>query len=181
MSTPFPTSSSSSTGSSASGTGSSLDSSNTTGGNLRGGSDTLDRATTKAHEALDRAALRAGPAVTQLREKTASAVESLKARMQDMSAMQGQALESARTQVRANPLAAVGIAAAAGYLLGALLRRRCDPMAPVASTRAAQRKRPLPRERPFQWGARISRCSCPAARSAARAWRRQPGPCWTHV
>lgn len=122
MSTPFPTSSSSSSGSLGSGTGSSMDSI-TSGGNLRG-SDTLDRATTKAHEALDRAALRAGPAVTQLREKTASAVESLKARMQDMSAMQGQALESARTQVRANPLAAVGIAAAAGYLLGALLRRR---------------------------------------------------------
>lgn len=123
MSTPFPTSSSSSTGSLSSGTGSSLDTSST-GGNLRGSDSSLDRATTKAHEALDRAALRAGPAVTQLREKTASAVESLKARMQDMSAMQGQALESARTQVRANPLAAVGIAAAAGYLLGALLRRR---------------------------------------------------------
>lgn len=122
MSTPFPTSSSSSTGSLSGSTGSSLDSS-TTGGNLRTES-TMDRATTKAHEALDRAALRAGPAVTQLREKTASAVESLKARMQDMNAMQGQALESARTQVRANPLAAVGIAAAAGYVLGMLLRRR---------------------------------------------------------
>ena len=82
----------------------------------------VDRVAQTAHEAVDRIASKAAPAVERARATATSAADSVQARMEDLAAMQEQWAESARDQVRAHPLAVVGLAVLAGLLIGRLSR-----------------------------------------------------------
>lgn len=70
------------------------------------------RAAQAAHEAIDQISARSGEAEERLREAGQRAAERTQEIANDVS-----------EYVTKNPLAAVGIAAAAGFLLGSLLRR----------------------------------------------------------
>jgi ElaB/YqjD/DUF883 family membrane-anchored ribosome-binding protein len=82
----------------------------------------VDRVAQTAHEAVDRIASKAGPAVDRVRAGATTAADSMQARMEDLAAMQEQWAEQMRDQVRAHPLAVVGLAVLAGMLLGRLSR-----------------------------------------------------------
>lgn len=82
----------------------------------------VDRVAQTAHEAVDRIASKAGPAVERVRASATTAADSVQARMEDLAAMQEQWADSMRDQVRAHPLAVVGLAVLAGMLLGRLSR-----------------------------------------------------------
>jgi ElaB/YqjD/DUF883 family membrane-anchored ribosome-binding protein len=82
----------------------------------------VDRIAQTAHEAVDRIAAKAGPAVDRMRGSASSAADSMQSRMDDLSMMQEEWAESMRDQVRAHPLAVVGLAVLAGMLLGRLTR-----------------------------------------------------------
>jgi ElaB/YqjD/DUF883 family membrane-anchored ribosome-binding protein len=82
----------------------------------------VDRVTETAHQAVDRIAAKAGPAVDRVRDSAADAADALSARIDDLSAMQEELAATLRDQVRAHPLAVVGIAVLAGMLLGRLSR-----------------------------------------------------------
>ena len=73
---------------------------------------TVDRLSQTAHEAVDRAA----SAASAYAERFGDKGEELMQMPQDW-------LETAREYVRDNPLQAIGMAAAAGYLLSILMRR----------------------------------------------------------
>ena len=72
---------------------------------------TVNRMVDKAHATIDRVAAAATPA--------AEAVQSAVQKTSDQSA---RLMESCANSVRAQPLAAIGIAAAVGYLAGRLMR-----------------------------------------------------------
>ena len=82
----------------------------------------VDRIAQAAHEAVDRVASKAGPAVERMRSSATTATDSMQTRMEDLAVMQEQWTESMRDQVRAHPLAVVGLAVLAGMLLGRLSR-----------------------------------------------------------
>jgi ElaB/YqjD/DUF883 family membrane-anchored ribosome-binding protein len=82
--------------------------------------NTVDRAAQTAHEAIDRLAAKAGPAIDRLRGTANTASETLRAKADQFGELEEQWVESARTYVRENPLAAVGIAVAVGLLIGKL-------------------------------------------------------------
>lgn len=73
----------------------------------------VDRVTTGAHQAVDKIASAAGQAAETLGEKG-----------EQLKNAQAQAMAQARTYVRDNPMAALGMAVAAGYILSRLLRSR---------------------------------------------------------
>jgi ElaB/YqjD/DUF883 family membrane-anchored ribosome-binding protein len=83
---------------------------------------TVDRVAETAHQAVDRIAAKAAPAMDRMRDTAADATEALNARIDDLSAMQEELAATLREQVRAHPLAVVGIAVVAGMLLGRLSR-----------------------------------------------------------
>jgi ElaB/YqjD/DUF883 family membrane-anchored ribosome-binding protein len=96
---------------------------------------TLDQASAGAHDAIDKASDAARPVVDRLAsgahqavDKFASAAgqaaETLSARGEQLKNAQAQAMEQARIYVRENPVTALGIAVAAGFLLSRLLRFR---------------------------------------------------------
>ena len=74
---------------------------------------TVDRLTQTAHEAVDRAAGAASSYAERFGEKGEQWMQ-----------MPQDWLETAREYVRENPLQAIGMAAAAGYLLSVLMRSR---------------------------------------------------------
>jgi ElaB/YqjD/DUF883 family membrane-anchored ribosome-binding protein len=140
---PYPTSSStegdstsglsSGTGSSGSGLGSTAGSGSPSMGSdlgTVGGSGTassngsvqpvVDRVAESAHRVVDQLAGKAGPAVERLRSTVTGAKDSMGQRMSDLTHTREEWMESARESVRQNPLAAVGLAAAVGYLLARL-------------------------------------------------------------
>ena len=78
----------------------------------RNSQQTVDRLSQSAHQAVDRAAGAAAAYAERFGEKG----EELMQMPQDW-------LETAREYVRENPLQAVGMAVAAGYLLSILMRR----------------------------------------------------------
>jgi ElaB/YqjD/DUF883 family membrane-anchored ribosome-binding protein len=82
----------------------------------------VDRVAQTAHEAVDRIASKAGPAVERVRASATTAADSMQARMEDLAVMQEQWADSMRDQVRAHPLAVVGLAVLAGMLIGRLSR-----------------------------------------------------------
>jgi ElaB/YqjD/DUF883 family membrane-anchored ribosome-binding protein len=82
----------------------------------------VDRVAQTAHEAVDRIASKAGPALERMRSSATGATESMHAQMDELTAMQEQWAEQMRDQVRAHPLAVVGLAVLAGMLLGRLSR-----------------------------------------------------------
>lgn len=117
-SVPYPTSSST-TDDAASGMASAASS-----GTAATGEPVVDRVADKAHRVVDKLADKAGPAVERLRGSVHEARESMGQRMADFSHSRDEWLDSARESVRRHPLAAVGIAAAVGYLLARLTSDR---------------------------------------------------------
>jgi ElaB/YqjD/DUF883 family membrane-anchored ribosome-binding protein len=73
----------------------------------------VDRVAASAHEAVDKAAHAATAAARVLDKKGA-----------ELKTLQSRYLDTCREQVRDNPLAAVGIAVAAGFLISLLISRR---------------------------------------------------------
>ncbi len=73
----------------------------------------VERVAAGAHDAVDKAA-NAATAAAKLVEK----------RGEQLKAVQARYLDGCREQVRDNPLAAIGIAVAAGFLISLLLNRR---------------------------------------------------------
>ena len=96
---------------------------------------TVDQASTGAHNAIDKASDAARPAVERITsgahqavDKFASvasqAADSLGVKGEQLMKLQERALEQCRVYVRENPVASLGIAIAAGYLLSRVLRSR---------------------------------------------------------
>jgi ElaB/YqjD/DUF883 family membrane-anchored ribosome-binding protein len=73
----------------------------------------VDRVAASAHDAVDRAASAATSAAKMLDKKGA-----------EFKNLQSRYLDTCREQVRDNPMAALGIAVAAGFLLSILISRR---------------------------------------------------------
>lgn len=95
----------------------------------------VDQASSGAHDVIDEAARAARPAVARVAtsahravDKIASvaeqAADSLGVRSEQMMRLQGEAMDHVRGYVRQNPVASLGIALAAGYLLSKLLSSR---------------------------------------------------------
>ena len=82
-------------------------------GAQQGANQTVDRLSQSAHEAVNRAANAASAYAERFGEKG-----------EEWMQMPQDWLDTARDYVRENPLQAVGIAAAAGYLLSILMRSR---------------------------------------------------------
>lgn len=84
---------------------------------------TTEQAVGAAHEALDSAAERLGPMEDKLRKESAKSKETLKVKSQEAKDELEDALGKVEEFARERPLAAAGIAFAAGVLASALLRR----------------------------------------------------------
>lgn len=80
---------------------------------------TVDHVAQGAHDTVDRIADKAGPAVDRMRAAADDVQTTAYAKYDDL--INAEWVESARDEVRARPLAAVGIALAAGLLLSRLL------------------------------------------------------------
>jgi ElaB/YqjD/DUF883 family membrane-anchored ribosome-binding protein len=79
----------------------------------RSGTDHLERASSTAHEAVDRVAQTASAYAERFGEQAEALLE-----------MKDNWVEGAREYVREHPIAALGMAAAAGYVLHMLTRSR---------------------------------------------------------
>jgi ElaB/YqjD/DUF883 family membrane-anchored ribosome-binding protein len=79
--------------------------------NLTGVTATVDRIAGSAHETIDRIASVANSAAEQMSMKS-----------EDLMAAKERWMESCSTYVRENPLTALGIAVAAGFLLSRIMR-----------------------------------------------------------
>ena len=80
---------------------------------------TVDHVAQGAHDTVDRIAAKAGPAVDRMRSTADDVQATAHAKFDDL--INAEWVESARDEVRARPLAAVGIALAAGLLISRLL------------------------------------------------------------
>lgn len=96
---------------------------------------TVDQASTRAHQAIDKASAATRPAVDELASGAHHAVdslagsavhvaESLEGKGEELQALQGRLSESCRTQLREHPIATLGMAVAAGYMLNWWFRQR---------------------------------------------------------
>lgn len=115
-----------------------MDTNATTAGTAEAGgtlADTVDHAATGAHQAIDRTADAARPAVDRLASGAHQAVdkiagaathaaESLEHKGDQWCDAQTQLVGTCREFVRENPVATLGIAVAAGFLLSRLLSSR---------------------------------------------------------
>jgi ElaB/YqjD/DUF883 family membrane-anchored ribosome-binding protein len=81
--------------------------------NTRGNTDYVERASTTAHDTIDRVSQTATAYAERFGEKAEEWLE-----------MKDDWVEGAREYVREHPIAALGIAAAAGYVLSMLMRSR---------------------------------------------------------
>lgn len=77
-----------------------------------------DRMADKAHETVERLAGKVQPTMDTLSEKASHAVDMVTQRADQIRNTSETALETTRSYVRENPIAAIGIAAIAGLLLG---------------------------------------------------------------
>jgi ElaB/YqjD/DUF883 family membrane-anchored ribosome-binding protein len=82
----------------------------------------IERVARGAHSAVDRVAGTASSAVERVRSGMHGAMGTVSERMHDLSSTREMWTDSARERVREHPLAAVGVALAAGYLLARWLR-----------------------------------------------------------
>ena len=80
---------------------------------------TVDQVAQGAHDTVDRIAAKAAPAIDRARSAATDLETTAYAKYDDL--VNAEWLESARDEVRARPLAAVGIALAAGLLISRLL------------------------------------------------------------
>ena len=83
---------------------------------------TVERVALGEHETVDRLAAKAAPMLDSARSSASDAQDTLYAKYDDFVAMEEEWAESARDQIRAHPLAVVGIALLAGLLIGRLSR-----------------------------------------------------------
>jgi len=83
---------------------------------------TVDRVAQGAHDTVDRLAAKAGPVLDRARTAASDAQATLYTKYDDFMAMEEEWAESARDQIRAHPLAIVGVAVLAGLLIGKLSR-----------------------------------------------------------
>jgi ElaB/YqjD/DUF883 family membrane-anchored ribosome-binding protein len=86
-----------------------------------GARSVIDNVSEAAHPAVDRVALGAHQAVDKIAGVAVQTAEALGAKGEQIKSVQARAMDQCRGYVRANPLAALGVAAAAGYLLSRLL------------------------------------------------------------
>jgi len=84
----------------------------------------IDKMSASAVPAVNRVASRAHVAVDQVTQAASGAADSLVAKAGEIQARQSRLTEDCRGYVRENPLASVGIALTAGYLLSRALNRR---------------------------------------------------------
>ena len=89
-----------------------------------GAHDVIDKISDAARPMVDRIASGAHQAVDKIAGVAGQAAETLGVRGEQLKNAQAQAMAQARIYVRDNPLAALGIALAAGYLLSRLLSSR---------------------------------------------------------
>lgn len=89
-----------------------------------GAHDAIDKVSDAARPAVDRIASGAHQAVDKIAGVAAQAVEALGVKGEQLKDVQTRAMEQCRVYVRENPVASLGIAIAAGYLLSRLLRSR---------------------------------------------------------
>jgi ElaB/YqjD/DUF883 family membrane-anchored ribosome-binding protein len=89
----------------------------------RGGiHDAVRNAADKAHPAVDQVAAKAHQAADALVDKATQAADSLEARQEQFNDAQERLLESVREYVHEKPIAALGIAVGAGFVLSWLMR-----------------------------------------------------------
>jgi ElaB/YqjD/DUF883 family membrane-anchored ribosome-binding protein len=82
----------------------------------------VERVARSAHSAVDRVAGSASATVERMRSGMHGAMGTMSERMHDLQSTREMWTDTARERVREHPLAAVGVALAAGYLLSRLLR-----------------------------------------------------------
>lgn len=84
--------------------------------------DLMNNAVQGAHNTLNRLADRATPAVAQLDESISAAKETLHVKTDQLRELRDDWVESARTTVRCNPLAAVAAALTLGWVIARITR-----------------------------------------------------------
>ena len=89
-----------------------------------GAHSVINKVSEAAHPALDRFASGAHRAVDKMAGATTQTAQTISEKSVQLREVQMRATEQCRVYVRANPMVAVGIALAAGYLLSRLLRPR---------------------------------------------------------
>ena len=82
----------------------------------------VERVARSAHSAVDRVAGTASSAVERVRTGVQGAMGTVSERMHDLRSDGDLWVDSARERVREHPLATIGVALAAGYLLARILR-----------------------------------------------------------
>ena len=87
-----------------------------------GAHDAIDRVSDAARPMVDRLASGAHQAVDKLASAAGQAAETLGVKGEQLKNAQAQALEQARLYVREHPVASLGIAVAAGFVLSRVLR-----------------------------------------------------------
>lgn len=96
---------------------------------------TVDQVSARAHKAIDSASAVTRPAVDELTSgahhavdrlagTAAHAAESLEVKGDELQALQQRLSDTCRTQLREHPLATLGVAVAAGYMLNWWLKQR---------------------------------------------------------
>ncbi len=86
----------------------------------RGLERNIERVSQGAHQAIDRAASAASTAAERIGERA----EALAEKRDELLELPGDWIEGARDYVREHPLASLGIALAAGYVLSMLMRSK---------------------------------------------------------
>lgn len=82
---------------------------------------TIDRAASGAQPVVDRLASNAHEAVDRMSSTAASAAEGIDSRIDDLDSTRERLTDQCRDYIEENPLKAVGIALAAGFILAKLL------------------------------------------------------------
>ena len=86
--------------------------------------DAIDKVSDATRPAMDRIASGAHQAVDKIAGAAAQAADALGVKGEQLKKAQVRAMEQCRGYVRENPVASLGIAVAAGYLLSRLMRSR---------------------------------------------------------
>lgn len=86
--------------------------------------DTVDRLANAARPAVDRLADTAHSAVDRMTNFASTAASSLGQRREQLNTVSAELVDNARTYVKANPIAAISIAAAVGFVLSRMMRSR---------------------------------------------------------
>jgi len=89
-----------------------------------GARSAIDRVADATHPAVDRVAAGAHQAVDRIAGAAGKTAQSLGVKGEQLRSTQMRAMDQCRGYIRSNPLASLGIAVAAGYLLSRLLSPR---------------------------------------------------------